>query len=222
MRNPLQDGDVQKSGALSVIRVSISWAVVGLTACAAGAGRHGPGIPPELVAGPPVARMAMLGTQHVSDSVRVAADTALVLALRKICPQAELLSAAETERQLDARGVVIPRRMSDTFLREARAVLGADLLLSPTALGLTDDTRDTFAGVMDALNRPMHLLDESVAGLALEGWDLRTAQRSVWVVRTHASSSSWTKRPARLLQNATTDAVRQLAPLCATAEAAAR
>ena len=222
MRNPLQDGDVQKSGALSVIRMIICWAAVGLTACAAGAGRHGPGIPAELVVGPPVARMAMLGTQHVSDSVRVAADTALVIALRKICPQAELLSAAETERQLWARGVVIPRRMSDTFLREARAVLGVDLLLSPTALGLTYDTRDSFAGVMDALNRPMHLLDESVAGLALEGWDLRTAQRSVWVVRTHASSSSWTGRPARLLQNATTAAVRQLAPICAPAVAATK
>jgi len=203
-------------------RFIICGTAVGLTACTSGRAGNGPGLSAQLVTGPPVTRMAMLGTLHVSDTVRVVADSVLVRALRQTCPTAELLSAAETEEALAARGIVIPRRLSDTFAREARVVLGVDLLLSPTALGLTYDTRDTFAGVMDAMIRPVQLMNEAVAGLALEGWDLRTAQRSVWVVRTHASSSSWSGRPIRLLQNAITDAVRQLAPLCATAVTTAR
>ena len=222
MRGLLQRGGGRSRSARSVRRMIICGAAVGLTGCASGRARNGPEVSAQLVTGPPVTRMAVLSTLHVSDSVRVVADSALGRALRQTCPTADLLSAADTEEALRARGIVIPRRLSDTFAREARAVLGVDLLLSPTVLGLTYDTRDTFAGVMDALIRPWQLMNEAVAGMALEGWDLRTAQRSVWVVRTHASSSSWLGHPARLLQNATTDAVRQLAPLCATAVTTAR
>jgi hypothetical protein len=71
------------------------------------------------------------------------------------------------------------------------------------------------AGVIDAIARPAEYSFDDRAGIALEGWDLRSAERTVRVVRTHSSENSWTGSPEKLLRNATGDAVRQLASLCA-------
>ena len=191
-----------------------------LSACASAGPRIPVGTAPDVVTGSPVTSVALLGALHPSDSVRSVADSALATGLRKACPAATVLAPDETERRLAARAVIVPRQLSSTFARDARAALNVDLLLAPTALGLTYDTRNTVAGVMDAVARPAEYMFDDKAGMALEGWDLRTAERTVRVVRTHSSERSWTAGPGKLLQNATGDAVRRLAVLCAPATSA--
>jgi hypothetical protein len=190
-------------------------ALLSVTACATGGARF-PGSPgPQVVTGAPITGVALLETLHVLDPVRSLADSLLDQRLRATCPSVKVLSVRETEQLLTARQLVPPRRLSAGFAREAREALGVDLLLAPMALGLTYDTRTTVAGVIDAIARPAEYSFDDRAGIALEGWDLRSAERTVRVVRTHSSENSWTGSPEKLLRNATGDAVRQLASLCA-------
>lgn len=189
--------------------------LLGLAACATSRSRIPQGTGPDVVIGSPVTGIALLGTLHVSDPVRTLTDSLLQQRLSTACPSVTILVAAETERRLAARHVVAPRQLSASFAREAREALGVDLLIAPMTLGLTYDTRTTVAGIMDVISRPAAYSFEDRAGIALEGWDLRTASQTVRVIRTHASENSWTARPEQLLQDATTDAVRRLTPLCA-------
>jgi hypothetical protein len=189
-------------------------ALLSFTACATGGSRIPTHPGPQLVTGTPVTAVALLETLHVSDPVRTLADSLVEERLRATCPSIKVLAVNETEQRLAARQLVPPRRLSADFARAAREALGVDLLLAPMALGLTYDTRTTVAGVIDAIARPTEYSFDDRAGIALEGWDLRSAERTVRVVRTHSSENSWTASPEKLLRNATVDAVRQLAPLC--------
>ncbi len=221
MRNVRQVAETIGGQTTNMGRRAIGAAMaLGLVACASRGPRTAMGVAPELITGHSVTSVALLGSLHVSDSVRSIADSALTAAVRTVCPSATVLPADATERQLALRGVIVPRRLSANFAREARTTLNADLLLAPTATGLIYDTRSTVAGVVDAIGRPAQSLDDDRAGMTLEGWDLRSAEKAVWVVRTHASENSWTMNPVRMLQNATRDAVERIAPLCRPARSA--
>ena len=189
-------------------------ALLSLVGCSTSRSRFSGGVEPELVTGTPVSGVALLRTLHVSDPVRTLSDSLLEQQLRATCPTVTVLSVAEMEQRLATREIVPPRQLSASFAREAHEALGVDLLIAPIALGLTYDTRNTVAGVIDAIARPPEYSFEDRAGIALEGWDLRTEERTVRVARTHESQNSWTATPEKLLQNAVGDAVRRLAPLC--------
>ena len=189
-------------------------ALLSLAGCSTSRSRLTSGVEPELVTGTPVTGVALLRTLHVSDSVRTLSDSLLEAQLRATCPSVKVLTVDETEQRFATRRIVPPRQLSASFAREAHEALGVDLLIAPLALGLTYDTRNTVAGVMDAIARPAEFSFDDRAGIALEGWDLRSEERTVRVVRTHASQNSWTASPEKLLRNAVGDAVRRLAPLC--------
>ena len=189
-------------------------ALLCLAACATGQSRIPIDSGPDVVSGSPITGVALLGTLHVSAPVSTLADSLLEQRLRATCPSLTILTVNETSRRFAERRLVPPRQLTAAFAREAREALGVDLLLAPMALGLTYDTRNTVAGVMDAIARPAGFSSDDRAGIALEGWDLRSAEPSVRVVRTHASENSWTASPEKLLRNAASDAVRRLAPLC--------
>lgn len=203
------------------LRIAVwSIAQLSLSACATSHAPIAVHTVPELVTGPPVTSVALLGTLHISPPVRARADSLLEQRLRASCPSVTIVPPDATARRLAARSHVPPRELSVAFAREAREVLGTDLFIAPMALGLTYDTRNTLAGAVDAITRPLEWAFEDRAGIAIEGWDLRSAERTAWVVRMHASENSWTRIPEALLSNAVTDAVRRLAPLCAPSETA--
>jgi hypothetical protein len=164
----------------------------------------------------PAMSIALLSAAHPSDSVMAFADTALPALIRAACPDVTILQARQVEARLAERGIVIPRRLDERFAREARAALGTELLLVPTVLGLVVDERLTGVG----FNRDWQQGSgtyEGEGGIELVGWDLRTAARTVHLVRVHSSLNSGNADPKRLFVNATREAANTLSGACRTA-----
>jgi hypothetical protein len=139
------------------------------------------------------------------------ADSTLPGLLTGSCAGVTVLDARATEALLATRALVVPRRMTAGFVRQASDVLNADLLLAPTVLGLIQDQRDNFGGFMSFIAGDY---DDETAGIYVEGWSLRSGDRVLAVARKRASTKSWTNDPKSLFEGAARDAIGVFASIC--------
>jgi hypothetical protein len=189
--------------------VALMAVVALLSGCASGVTQRWR--PIDMVQAPRAGSVALLSALHPSDSLKAHADSVFPVLLAAACPGVTIMDARATESRFAERGVVVPRRLSSAFAAQARTALDADLLLSPTVLGVLADSRSTVAGIL--ADDQGDQTDES-AGVSIEGWDLRNGQRAVQVTRIRASSNSWTNEPLNLFKGAARDAINVFSAVC--------